>query len=267
MYAAYQIQNLEFNESAELIKLGQESENTTKEIVNQLIASFVKPDGAVDAASMMGAWFPQTNANVFISHARADKDFAHALSGWLQRRFHLKPFIDSCVWSHADHLLKKIDNKWCYQEDSNTYAYEKRNVTTVHVHMMLSTALTKMMDSCECVFFLNTDNSINSKSIEDMVAGVNEITHSPWLFHEISMMQLLRRKSKEAHRGELKLASEGKEVRASFVARFDYPVDLKDLPVVTVADINRWHKSESKQNNALDTLYYICPPKNPSPEK
>ena len=55
------------------------------------------------------------------------------------------------------------------------YDYNKRNYSTSHVHMMLSTALTMMMDEAECVIFLNTPNALSTKDIVHK-------TESPWIF-------------------------------------------------------------------------------------
>lgn len=241
-----------------LIKAGNATEACTSASIQKSIDLYLNPDGSVNAAAMMCDWFSDISANVFISHARADKNLALALAGWLRNDFGLVPFIDSCVWNHADDLLWKIDNRWCPIKETASFSYERRNITTAHVHMMLSTALIKMMDRCELVFFLNSPNSICNKSIEQMVDDVDESTHSPWLYHEISMMQLLRRRPKEDHRGEATNFSEGHK-RASLDIRFDYPVDLGSLPTVTVRNLKEWLRAGAKRNDALDTLYSICP--------
>jgi len=259
MFAAFQIEDIQFNNSDHWVQRGKESETSANQSVSAAIDQFMKPDGAVDAAAMMNEWFPDIPANVFISHSRADKSLALGLAGWLKDCFGLEPFIDSCVWSHANGLIKALDDKFC-KTGPDLYSYPKSLVTAAHVHMMLSTALTQMMDRCECVFFLNTSNSISSKTLEEMVDSSNGSTHSPWLFHEISMMQMLRRRMKEEHRDKLINFSEGMEKIAASIPRFDYPVTLAGIPTLVETDLHAWVSREAKQKDALDALYVIKDP-------
>jgi hypothetical protein len=53
-------------------------------------------------------------------------------------------------------------------------------------YMMLASALTLMMDKTECVFFLNTPESIKT---EDVIKK----TASPWIYHEITMLHLIQK--------------------------------------------------------------------------
>jgi hypothetical protein len=117
-----------------------------------------------------------------------------------------------------------------------------------------------MMDQCECVFFVNTANSVCSKSIEQMVSGENESTHSPWIFHEISMMKMLRRRSRAEHRGEPVQFSEGVKKAAAELPLFDYPVDLSNLPILSQHKLVRWLECGEEQHAALDSLYAMHHP-------
>jgi hypothetical protein len=264
MHAAYQLQGFDDLIIDELVEIGriQEEENSIK--ILESLESFVKPNGAVDVGTMIKEWFPIDMSNVFISHSRADKELALTVSGILSENFGLRPFVDSCVWGLADKLLWEIDTTWCPIKGTSSFSYELRNITTAHIHMMLSTALTKMMDRCECVFFLNTENSVSSKSIEQMISGVGDSTHSPWLFHEISMMKLLRRRSKEEHRDESIEFSEGHKRASAELPWFDYPVDLDGLPVLTVDNVIKWRKQGARRTAALDLLYQMRPPSRPN---
>lgn len=67
------------------------------------------------------------------------------------------------------------------------FDYDKRNYSTSHVHMMLSIALTSMIDACETVFLLNTPQSI---SLEEDIK--KEQTSSPWIYHELSTANVMR---------------------------------------------------------------------------
>jgi hypothetical protein len=259
MHAVYQLQGFTEFIDDKYVTVGRnlEAENSAK--ILKSLDSFLTPKGTVDVKKMMDEWFPSGIADVFISHARADKQIALTLSGFLSEKFGLRPFVDSCVWSHANGLLRTLDNAYCMTGE-NLFSYHRSTITASHVHMMLATALTKMMDHCECVFFLNTKNSVTSNTIEQMVAGNNDSTHSPWLFHEISMMKMLRRRSIKAHREEEIHFSEGAIKKAAAeVPQFDYPLDLDGLPILTKDSFIKWSARGAKQNNALDSLYDICP--------
>lgn len=52
--------------------------------------------------------------------------------------------------------------------------------------MLLSMALTKMIDKCECLIFLNTPNSISREN-------TMEKTYSPWIYHEIGISKVIKR--------------------------------------------------------------------------
>lgn len=67
--------------------------------------------------------------------------------------------------------------------------------------MMLSKALVTMMDRCECLFFLNTPSSITPADVIGE-AGTGSTT-SPWIYSEIAMSGLIRRKSMSQHRRAL----------------------------------------------------------------
>jgi hypothetical protein len=62
--------------------------------------------------------------------------------------------------------------------------------------MMLSTALSMMIDKAECLFFLNTPNSIQATEAIDR-------TKSPWIYHEISISSLIRKRRLSEYRREV----------------------------------------------------------------
>ena len=177
----------------ELREIGFKSLTCQKATIERKIKSFIDDDGFLDGSKMQDNWFPQIKADVFISHSHKDKDLALALAGWLKENLGLTAFIDSCVWGYSNDLLKLIDNRYCRNEYRRTYDYEKRNSSTSHVHMMLSVALTQMIDNTECLFFLNTPNSITPDTI------INQ-TESPWIYSEIATSQLIRKKKLEEYR-------------------------------------------------------------------
>lgn len=74
---------------------------------------FIQTGGKLDGSAIQDFWFPQIEADIFISHSHKDIDTAKALSGWLSEKFGLKTFIDACIWRHSNELLAKIDHQYC----------------------------------------------------------------------------------------------------------------------------------------------------------
>ncbi len=264
MFAAYQIKDVTIDDLKPFLAPGKEvvteSYDPERDPVTTALRRFIDPDGSVDAAAMMGDWFPtEIKADVFISHARADRALAERLAAWL-RSMGLEPFLDFRVWSHADGLQRKMDDTWCYNAESRTYSYKKRNLTTSHVHMMLATALTKMMDRCECVFFLNTGNSTSPRNPEQMT-GPGESTHSPWLFHEISMLKLLRRREPGRQREVQESFANKRGGETKKVPDFRYPADLDHVPVLRGDKLEQWRGSKLVgKAHILDKLYALEAP-------
>lgn len=236
----------------EMFRLGTISGELFNKSVEDGLQKYLIDKERLDGDAIMDNWFPNVNADIFISHSHNDLDKATALMGYFIK-FGLFSFVDSYVWKHSDKLLKLLDNKLCYNEDRNTYDYGKRNQTTSHVHMMLATALTQMMDKCECLFFLNTPNSVNPKSaISDEV-----YTHSPWLFHEISTFEYIRKK-----RRTLKYAADS-SINFSFdeadTPKIVHTLKMENLVSLTYDDLKEWHRESKYEKDKLAVLYNKFP--------
>ena len=65
----------------------------------------------IDGTKIQEEWFPEIEADIFISHSHEDKDLACALAGWLYDTFKLKCFIDSCVWGDSKELLELMNSE------------------------------------------------------------------------------------------------------------------------------------------------------------
>lgn len=235
-------------------------ENFPNESVNKNLSKFREMvEGKVlDAEIIQNDWFPEINAHVFISHSHADIELAKRFAGWLYQRFGIVSFIDSCVWGYADDLLEKLDNKYCKNPTRETYNYEQRNLSTAHVHMMLMTALNKMIDKTECVFFINTPNS-------NIGNGGNPITMSPWIYGEIETSRLIKKKYPERDGIEYKkggeILLEGKKIDMI------YPLDMGHFYSLEFGHLSTWKwkmielGSNKNPLRALDELYNITPKK------
>jgi hypothetical protein len=227
--------------------------DNNQNIIDKQLNSFIQLNGKLDGAKMQDNWFPQIKSDIFISHSHEDERMAIGLAGWLKEKFNLFSFIDSCVWGNANDLLKVIDKKYCWNNNKKMYDYKSRNQSTSHIHMMLSTALTMMMDKTECVFFLNTPHSISTK---DVISK----TESPWIYFEMAMTKFLIKR--EPNRP--KPLMESSLVLKYLIKSIEYPISIKDdIPVERLkiweqywADISSLQK-EKISFHPLDVLYEL----------
>ncbi|MGF6505870.1 hypothetical protein [Paraburkholderia sp. 32] len=237
-------------------------ENNEGELRKKMTA-YLK-DGVIDATAIQNDWFGEVSADVFISHSHADRDLALSMSGWMREKYGLSSFVDSSVWGHADDLLREIDNEFCLNAKGDMYDYESRNRSTSHVHMMLSTALSTMIDRAECVIFLNTPQSI---VVESAIKGhEGNRTGSPWIYAELVTSQLIRKRA--PRRVVLKAAlteDSTLEKRADSAPPFLYEVDkqLDHLTPLGSTELLQWEvaKSVAGDMHALDVLYRLKPGK------
>lgn len=140
--------------------LGDVSGKVNQELENMVLKGTDIPDGV----AIQNDWFPEINADIFISHSHSDRDLANGIAGWINQKFGLRCFIDSNVWGHADKLLKTVNDehsdRHIGEHGENVYSYRLCNEAANHVNAMLTIALQKMIDRCECILFLNTNQSI-----------------------------------------------------------------------------------------------------------
>jgi len=222
-----------------------------KKQIETTLNNFAISGGVLDGSAIQENWFPQIKADIFISHAHSDSKTAIIFSEILRKCLNISSFIDSCVWGYANDLLKLIDNKYCLNYDDNTYNYKKRNFSTSHVHLMLSTALMMMIDNCECVFFLDTPNSVTTK-------GVIDNTQSPWIYSEINISRLIKRKFSRRQR-KLKEFLQKSSVETLGI---EYELDTSHFIELTEEDSSEWLDQYNGDKHALDVLYELLPPIN-----
>jgi len=203
----------------------------------------------LNGSQMQEDWFPQIDADVFISHSHQDLEAAKTLAEWINCHFGLRVFVDAFVWGNFEELQKEIDNRFC-QSGEDLYSYQKRNQSTSHVHMMLSTALYKMMDKTECLFFLNTPNSITTEEVV-------ERTESPWIYGELTMSKFIRKKAIGKHRdsGNRSFAKGYTNLRES--VKIEHQVNLDHLTKMNTVDLLCWKDSYHENEHPLNTLYTL----------
>jgi hypothetical protein len=219
--------------------------------IETVLDGFALRDGTLDGTAIQDNWFPQIKADIFISHAHSDERTVIIFAEILKRCFGLTSFIDSCVWGYSTDLLKIIDNEYCRNSYGNTYNYTKRNFSTSHVHMMLSTALMMMMDNCECVFFIDTPNSVNT---EDVIKR----TRSPWIYSEINMSRLIKRHL--PHRKHRVQDSLQKSSAENFSSIIEYELNTSHFTEMTERNFGEWiNQRETSKIHSLDILYKLLP--------
>ncbi len=217
--------------------------------VVEKLEELILENGNIDGGKMSENWFPTVEADIFLSHSHKNEKEAIALSGYLSENLGIKTFVDSCIWGYSADLLKELDKKFCKREDGH-YDYNKRNFTTSNVHMMLSTALTKMMDKTECLFFLNTPESISFKE------GVKSSTLSPWIYAEIETSKIIRHKELKEYRKTRKQTISFTKGNLLLNESFQYPLDLTHLKSIDQNDIQHWKENYSNEEYPLDLLYF-----------
>jgi hypothetical protein len=259
MYRGFELNIKDWKIDASYEALGATLYEKYKRDTSSFLEQYLTKNGALDGAKMQEQWFPQVDADIFISHSHADEKLALRLAGWLYSNFKIKCFIDSTIWKYSNKLLKIIDNEHCKNKDGKTYNYDLRNNSTSHVHIMLTTALTKMIDKTECFFFINTDNSITiQNTIED------PITYSPWIYSELEMSRLVRKKELSEYR---KLISKTVMFSADEIrminesVKITHKVDLEHLTKLSKDDFTVWYQLNrtEKLQYPLGHLYNLRP--------
>ncbi|WP_455542931.1 hypothetical protein [Intestinibacter sp.] len=188
MYKRYILENNE-----ELMGLVNNYEHIGKEImedkrenIKEKLDKYITKEDKLDLTEIQKDWFPMVKADIFISHSHKDIKVVNALVGWLTQKFKVDVFVDSYVWGYCDELLRMIDEKYCRHINGKYFDYDKRNISTTHVHTLLTYALNNMIDNTECIIFLDTENSLCIKN--DIEVG----TSSAWIYSEIIATKLLR---------------------------------------------------------------------------
>ncbi|HCG8132753.1 TPA: hypothetical protein NJ508_004214 [Vibrio parahaemolyticus] len=218
-------------------------------------------ENQLDAEKIIQAWFPSDRYDVFISHSHKDKDLANDLANWLYEKFSITSFIDSHVWGYANKLLQELNNEYA-RKDSATYHYEPAMSNAANVYLMLSTALSEMIEKSECLLFINTENTLRNIRIKD--SQDESRTASPWIMHELKVSSLIEKKLVR----EALVAESFEKVLGAESIGFSYNVSTNHLIKADEKIFQAWlddfsnsnkdkANGEPKQHIALDTLYQI----------
>lgn len=262
MYIGFELKKLK-KECFELnfeyyLSIGEKEFKDLKTKIETTLKEFTNPNGSLNGDKMQSAWFPKIKADVFLSHSHADKALVIAFAGWLKHTFDLNVFIDSCIWGNSKNLQKIIDEKYSKNLDEK-YIYDKVLYASSHVHMMLNTALMQVIDICECVIFVNTPNSVKPDEVVDKLV-------SPWIYSEIGMTKLIRKKELKEYRVQPIFESDR---TFSDKLNIEYNLDTDHLTQLSIDDLFDWEKRykslsgyfqrelSNTNKNALDFLYKI----------
>ncbi len=248
MYRGFELDLKNVNLSAHM-DAGRVQYNEYKRLAEADLDLFISPDGIIDGKKLEQEWFPNITAHIFISHSHNDLDMAIGFAGWLNQNFQLTCFIDSCIWGHTNVLQKRIDERFTKNTSGETYDYDKRNYSTSHVNMMLSMALTKMIDNCECLFFLNTPQSVNVADV------VEQSTYSPWIYAEMTTAKYIEKKMPPRLLDAIKKSFSADKLRAlDENLTIKLPLELDHLVKVKVDDMNKWRNAYNRVENTDDAL-------------
>ena len=210
----------------------------------QILIENIVNQQSLDAEKIKGDWFPTIESDIFISHSHRDLDTVEKLATIFSKYLKLKVFIDSKVWKYSDNLVQMIEEKYCVSEKS---IHDK---IVAHVNIMLSSALTKMLNKTECVIFLNSENSLIPNKYSNSAQ-----TDSPWIYYELFITSLLPVKSPNR-----KMPFEIRNEAQQFQILHTVPLNhLTDLDCI---DFKNWiEKSVTSNENSLDVLYRLKPAK------
>lgn len=248
-------------------KVDSEKINSTLKDILQANATFLNGDELIEL------FFPSKCCPVFLSHSGLDKSRVEQFAQWLKENFEINSFIDSDLWGCIKDLQWQIDsNKLAKRSQQSTdqqikqyvsnrcsglsFDYTDRNDSTAHVHVMLCEALARMIDKAECFIFLGSSNSYSKQK-------GNGGTFSPWIFHELSTVDIIRenknRTSIPNSLPELKYFSqnilecdEGKKKIKVF-----YPAPLKRQALLTQEDLQKWAGENFDKKSCNDCKDYM----------
>lgn len=240
MFAKFRLldfENFHENEDIAVKKMEEDKKNLETYFSKADIKKYFSSDDEMSAKKIMEDWFDAVNADVFLSHSHMDEPKVAAFAYWLEEEYGIKCFIDSFVWGYANKLIKKLDNEFSSPKQikldketnkvSTVFDYNECLKSSSHVHMMLASALTKMIDKTECFLFLQSANSTSLDFFENM-----DSTKSPWIYHELNTAATIRTHIEDAVLQEnFEIAQEQTELKIS------YPAQLEELKILRMEDL------------------------------
>lgn len=208
-----------------------------KDYIKLVVDELLMNGGIIDADKIIKQWFPKDHYHIFISHSHKDRDIAKALANWLYENFKLKSFLDSHIWGYANDLLYNLNDLYA-RKNATTFAYTPAIYNASNVHLMLSTALNEVIDSTECLFFINTENTIQNINLKN--GEYEQRTESAWIMHELKSSSIMRRKQSE-HRPTERMESISVGVESIHKSiGYSYNISTDHLVKLSQEKLSQW---------------------------
>ena len=211
MYRAFNLTNLEDLEELQNIDSleAQKEYEERKEGVTQnlSIAKILKSSTyaqedhekiKINADEIQKRIFPTyKDYDIFLSHSHKDLALVQKFAYYLTHKMRVRVFIDSEVWGYVDDLLKQVNDKYALKK-KNLYDYKIANIDACNIYLMLSNAIHDVINETECLFFINTPNSINIDSNIEL-----QNVESPWLYDELKTTSMIKKRIPDSIQGYL----------------------------------------------------------------
>lgn len=247
MYSAYKVEleNCAFKEYA---SAGLNESCATKTKFAECFSNTIMNKVSIDAIDASSRWFPSINADVFISHSHNDLTQAHGVAGYLKTELGLNCFIDADAWEYMPRLEENIAKELESLNNGITIDDGARQKIATNLTLLLSSSLLHMIDQTECFLFLETPNSVTSKSRKLIE------TDSPWIYSELLFSQKLQRK----------IPQRRSSLDEDFTIKFNFKIEphsMQQLDVILLKYAKKlYDKSNIAFKNGLDFIYTSCPP-------
>ena len=233
----------------------QQYEND-KSISIQNLRRIINSKDMLQAYEIKKLLLPSKRYDIFISHSHKDLEIAKGLSGYLNALCGVSCFIDSLYWGNIDELQEELNRMHLHKDEATGKKYFDHQSTmevAKHANMILASALTEMIDNCECVFFLNTDNSV----IRGTEAISKNETYSPWIYHEVFTTTIIQKKQ----RSKFNESYQFRDNAIKQIPDISYGLDLSGMTVLREEDIFEWEIkiNSNKDKHPLDVLYNLNP--------
>ena len=231
----------------------QQYEND-KSISLQNLRRIINSKDMLQAYEIKKLLLPSKRYDIFISHSHKDLEIAKGLSGYLNALCGVSCFIDSLYWGNIDELQEELNRMHLHKDEATGKKYFDHQSTmevAKHANMILASALTEMIDNCECVFFLNTDNSV----IRGTEAISKNETYSPWIYHEVFTTTIIQKKQ----RSKFNESYQFRDNAIKQIPDISYGLDLSGMTVLREEDIFEWEIkiNSNKDKHPLDVLYNL----------
>lgn len=251
MYRAF---NVTLDSNGYLNYVNTKQYENDKSISLQKLRKIINSCNKIRAHEIKKLLLPSKRYDIFISHSHKDINLAKGLAGYLEKYCKVSCFIDSLYWSNIDELQEELNRMHLTMDRTagkKTFNHKSTMEVAKHANMILASALTEMIDNCECVFFFNTDNSV----IRGTEAISKNETYSPWIYHEVFTTTIIQKKQ----RSKFNESYQFRDNAIKQIPDISYGLDLSGMTVLREEDIFEWEIkiNSNKDKHPLDVLYNL----------